>query len=248
MSPALALGQIVHEVLERLSALPTNERFRESLAAQFEQSWKKVHGKKGGFTSIDQEEKYKQRGLKMIQRVMAHPGPLAELAVKIKMDLPHYWLSPEDNIILCGKVDWLEYLPTSDSVNIIDFKTGQREEDSTSLQLPIYLLLVTNCQKRPVNQVAYWYLERDDELQIKPLPNAADAHERVLEVAKKIALTRKLQVFKCPHQGCRYCKPFEAILRGEGELVGTNEYNVDVYILPTAAPPSDTDEDESVIL
>src|SRR3989338_4517432 len=87
---------------------------------------------------------YKKRGEEMLSYLGQNPGPLKNLAVKIKMDLPYYYLSEQDNIILCGKIDWLEYLPESDSVHIIDFKTGRGEEDKDSLQLPIYHLLVTN--------------------------------------------------------------------------------------------------------
>ena len=70
----------------------------------------------------------------MLQRVIKHPGPVAKLAVKIKQDLPYYWLSEEDNIILCGKIDWLEYLPDQDGVHIIDFKTSKYDEAPQSLQ------------------------------------------------------------------------------------------------------------------
>ncbi|QQS44706.1 PD-(D/E)XK nuclease family protein [Candidatus Roizmanbacteria bacterium] len=96
---------------------------------------------------------------------------MARKAVKIKEDLPHYWLSEEDNIILCGKIDWLEYLPETDSVHIIDFKTSKYDEDGDSLQLPIYYLLVTNTQKREVSKASYWYLERNDDLTEKELPD-----------------------------------------------------------------------------
>jgi ATP-dependent helicase/DNAse subunit B len=231
MSPPLALGQTVHEVLEGLSVLPTEERFREPLLQKFNQVWEKVSGKKGGFGSDEQEQKYKQRGEAMLRRVMAHPGPVANLAVKIKMDLPHYWLSEEDGIILCGKIDWLEYAPDTDTVRIIDFKTGKNEEDGTSLQLPIYALLVTNCQKRQATGVGYWYLDRDNELTEADLPDLDEAREKILKIAKEIKLARKLNLFKCPHQGCAFCKPLETVVRGEAELVGTNEYNADVFVL-----------------
>jgi ATP-dependent helicase/DNAse subunit B len=65
----------------------------------------------------------------------------------MKEDLPHYWLSEDDGIILCGKIDWLQYLPDTDSVHIVDFKTSKNKEKANSLQLPIYLLLVSNTQK-----------------------------------------------------------------------------------------------------
>ena len=93
MQPSLALGQVVHEVIESLSTLPVESRFLTPLLATFERAWTRVSGKNGGFTSEEMEEKYKKRGREMIQRVSDHPGPLAEKAIKIRHELPHFWLS-----------------------------------------------------------------------------------------------------------------------------------------------------------
>lgn len=233
MTPPLALGQIVHEVLEALSKKPVAERFRVSLVDTFEQRWKKVQGKRGGFASQSGEERYKERGRDMLRRVMNNPGPLAHKAVKIREDLPQYWISEEEEIILCGKIDWLEYLAEDDAVHIIDFKTGKSAERSDSLQLPIYYLLVTNTQQREVQKASYWYLAHSDELSEKRLPDPSEAYAQVMTVAKQIKLARKLNVFKCPEgeSGCRHCTPFERVLRGEAEHVGQNSYGTDVYIL-----------------
>lgn len=232
MQPALALGQAVHDTLEALSVLPTNERFTIPLPERFEASWKKISGKLGGFTDTDTEARYKERGRAMIQRAARHPGPLARKAIKIKADLPHYWLSQEHNIILCGKIDWLEYLPEKDAVHIIDFKTGKNKEDKDSLQLPIYHLLVHNCQQRDVDQASYWYLETEDKLTSVPLPNLDEAEKRVLDIAKKIKLARQLNKFDCPQgDSCWACRPFQAIVNGEAEYVGVNDFRQDIYIL-----------------
>lgn len=231
VAPPLALGTAVHEVLESLSLLPTKTRFVENLLPKFEIAWSKVSGKKGGFRDIETEFGYKQRGLAMLKRVNDHPGPLASLSVKINMDLPYYWLDEEENIILCGKIDWLEYLSDSDSVHIIDFKTSKTEEDPDSLQLPIYHLLASNCQKREVKQASYWYLENSDELTSKPLPNSKLAQDKILSIAKQIKLAKKLNRFKCPTSGCRYCQPYEAIVSGEAEYVGIGEFGQDLYLL-----------------
>ncbi len=233
MSPALALGQAAHEVLESLSVLPRTSRFSESLIGKFEKAWEKVKGKKGGFLDDEVEYKYKMRGAEMMRRVMKNPGPLEGLAVKIQMDLPYFWLSDENNIILCGKIDWLEYLPETDSVHIIDFKTGKAEESEDSLQLPIYLLLVNNCQKREVSKASYWYLNSDDKLTEKELPASETAREKVLAVAEQIKVARQIGRFKCPggEEGCFTCRPLEAVLRREAEFVGNDDYNYDVYIL-----------------
>jgi len=234
MSPSLALGSAVHEVVENLSVIPTDERFSQSLVLRLESIWDRYTGKKGGFTNTDQEFYFKERGKAMLRRVMDYPGPLANKAVKINQDLPSYWISETDNIILCGKIDWLEYFPETDSVHIIDFKTSRKEEESESLQLPIYVLLVNNCQKRKVDKASYWYLELNEEPSEKELPDTIKAEAEILNIARQIKLARKLDRMLCPagNDGCPACRPLEAILRGEGELVWVNHYRQDVYILP----------------
>ncbi|HUW22145.1 MAG TPA: PD-(D/E)XK nuclease family protein [Candidatus Bathyarchaeia archaeon] len=231
MTPPLALGQAVHEVVELLSLLPKDRRFNEPLMDIFARIWQKLSGKKGGFIDPKIEARYRSRGIEMISRLAKNPGPLSNLALKLKTNLPFYWLSEEDNLILCGKIDWLEYLPASDSVHIIDFKTGKAGESPKSLQLPIYFLLARNCQKRPVTKVSYWHLERNDQPTEEALPDLKEAHRRVLKIGKRIKLIRQLERFKCPQKdGCSACRPYESILRAEAELVGVNEFNQDIYI------------------
>lgn len=234
ISPALALGQIVHEVLESLSGLPKNQRLSVSLVEKFNKDWSKVTGKKGGFENSDVEYRYKIRGEEMMRKIMSNPGPIAELSVKIDMDLPFFWLSEEENLILCGKIDWLQYLPETDSVHIIDFKTGRAEEDPESLQLPIYRLLVNYCQKRPASKASYWYLGREENGLIeKQLPDLEEAKDKVMDIARKIKVARQIDRFKCPNgdDGCYACRPFEAIIKGEAELVGQDDYGAQVYII-----------------
>jgi len=232
MSPALALGQTVHEVVESLSVLPVEERFKIPLADKFNQAWAKVTEEKGGFKNATEETEVKQRGLIMLARITANPGPVAKKAIKIRQDLPYFWLDEADNIILCGKIDWLEYLPETDSVSVLDFKTGKYDEDPDSLQLPIYLLLVSSCQDRLVVGASYWYLDRDEAPKPVPLPDAASSREKVLTIAKKIALARKLNHFVCPKAGgCRNCRDLELAAAGKAKLIGTNDFGQELYII-----------------
>jgi ATP-dependent helicase/DNAse subunit B len=241
MTPPLALGQAVHEVIEGLAALPREERFKDSLEKKFEVSWEKVSGEKGGFKTKIQEDEYKERGMRMILRVKQNPGVLANKAVKIKpreedgrisdFQLPRYKLSAEDNIILCGKVDWLEYLEADNAVHIVDFKTGKNEEDSASLQLPIYLLLTKNCQKYAVSKASYWYINQDDAPKTVELPDEKYATEEILKVAKRIKLARSLNLMTCEKGGCKYCLPFEALFNGGGKFVGMSDMGQEIYIL-----------------
>lgn len=232
MTPPLALGQAVHEVIESLSVLPVEARLDDSLFDKLNLAWTKVSGEKGGFKTPEEEEKYRLRASSMIQRIVDDPGPILRKAVKIPMDLPHYWLDEQKGIILCGKIDWLEYIPESDSVKIIDFKTGKHEEDPNSLQLPIYTLLVKNCQSRVCSGASYWYLDRDGQIADVVLPSIEEAHSRVMEIAEKIALARKLDHLKCKSpNGCSYCAPYEMIAQGKGKLVNVSDYNQDIYVM-----------------
>ena len=232
MKPPLALGQAVHDVVESLSVLPAEERLSISLLKKFDIAWENVSSKKGGFTSLKQETETKERGKEMLRNIEKNPGPIIRKAVKIKQDLPYYWLSNEDNIILCGKIDWLEYVPEDDSVNILDFKTGQNEEKKDSLQLPIYYLLAANTQGRKVSKVSYWYLALENSPRQMELPDLDNSFEKVFEVARRMKLARQMEHFKCPKDGCFACRPLERVLKGEGELIATSSYNQDIYILP----------------
>ena len=248
-SAPLSLGSAVHEVVESLSSMPTQDRFKDSLLEKFENVWKKFSGKKGGFISESQEEEYKNEGREMIRKIIKNPGPLKSLSVKIKEELPYYWLSDEDNIILCGKIDWLEYLPATDGVHVIDFKTSKKEENNDSLQLPIYHLLVTNTQNRKVEKVSYWYVRLSDKLQEQELPNLDEAREKILIIAKKIKTARKLNVFKCPEgeNGCSFWKPMESVIKGEAEFVGVGGYKRDVYILSSDSNSKDNTNSSKIL-
>lgn len=233
VTPPLALGSAVHEVIESLAVLPVGERLKISLVKKLDPVWLKFTGKKGGFKNFEEEAEYRTRAQAMLINLQENPGPILEKAIKIKskMNLPHYWLNEEDGIILAGKIDWLRYVEEDDSVEVIDFKTGKNEEKEDSLQLPIYLLVATHTQTKKVSGAAYWYLDRDDGLVRKTLPTEDDAYEKVYKVAKRIQLARKINHFKCPKDGCYACRPYERILKGEGELVGVSETRQDVYIL-----------------
>jgi len=244
MTPPLALGQTVHDVLDSIRDIPLKERFNTPLIIKLHESWKKIEGKKGGFLDSSTEQQNKTRAEEMLLRLMKNPGPLGKLAIKLKMELPYFWLSEEKNIILSGKIDWMEYLPETDSVHIIDFKTGKNDENNESLQLPIYYVLAKRCQTRHIARMSYWYLERENGMVEKELPDEEDILTRIMESALEIQLATKLGRFKCREpEGCYSCKPYELLLKGEGEFVGVNGYREDVYVLDSASQSESTDSE-----
>lgn len=230
MNPHLALGQAVHDVLESLSELPVEKRFDIPLKVLLNIKWQKVHGKMGGFKDDLEEMQFKDRALTMLGSVENNPGPILEKAIKLKQDLPWYWLSEEQNIILCGKIDWIKYNPEDDSIDIIDFKTGKNEESNNSMQLAIYRLLLENCQKRKIRKASYWYLDKGEIVDLK-LPPLKESEDRVLEIALKIKEARRKNDFACGRSGCYACEAMEKIIKGEAEFVGVGEYNKEIYIV-----------------
>lgn len=240
VTPHMSLGIAVHEVLEGLADFPSEERMKKDLLAIYDEVWQKVSGKRGGFTSEEDEKAFKGRGTKMLQNVIKNPRFLPSKRLKLPRETmnPNFFLSPEDNIILNGLVDWIEYLPETDSLHIIDFKTGKKEESESSLQLPIYLILCHALQKRKVTKASYWYLESDSMVE-KELPDEASSRKAVLEVATKVKKAREDGVFLCPEgkEGCIHCKVYEEILHckaGEDswvESVGVGQFKQELFIV-----------------
>lgn len=236
VSPALSLGVSVHEVLEGLGDFSSESRMDRDLILWFEEVWKKVSGIQGGFLSDEQESEYKDRGIAMLKNVQRDPKFLVQKRIKLpKGEMnPNFYLSEDDNIILNGLIDWIEYLPETDSLHIIDFKTGKYEEGDGSLQLPIYLLLCHALQKRKVTKASYWYLETDKIVE-KDLPDLDTARKDVLEVARKVKEARVQNEFVCPkgESGCIHCKPFEKVLQKDPSVqhVGIGGFNQDLYVI-----------------
>jgi ATP-dependent helicase/DNAse subunit B len=233
VNPALSLGQAVHEVLEGLVRFKVENRLNQPLFEHYEQAWAKIAGKKGGFSDEKEEMSLKERGREMIERVMKNPGPIANKTVKLKEGgmLPHFYLSEEENIILCGKIDWLEYREEDDSIRVLDFKTGKNEEKEGSLQLPIYFLLLKELQKREISGAYYWYIDSEDKPRAVDLPDLETSKKDVLSLARKVKEAREKKEFECPRGGCFACEPYEKILKGEALFVGVGEYKQDLYML-----------------
>lgn len=236
--PPLSLGQAIHKVIDELSTIDTNSRFDTPLVDRFESVWKTLSGVRGGFFSEEEEKAYKDRGYKIIEMLSQHPGPLARKTVKIKEETPYYWFSENDEIILCGKIDWLEYHQDTDSVSIVEFKTGKHDEQDGSLQLPIYVLLAQHSQKRPVSGVLYWYVDKSTMPKSLPMPDIDAAQKKIAEIGSRIKLARQLSHFKCAKDeknGCIHCAPLAAVVSGKGTFVGLGDFKEEVYVLKNEA-------------
>jgi ATP-dependent helicase/DNAse subunit B len=236
VQPSMSLGSAVHEVLESLKTIPVNERMATSLVEKYEIAWTKFTGKQGGFRDNGEELALKLRGQAMLEMVIENPGPFLKKATcKLRSlmqptGIPSYWLSQEEGIILCGNIDWMQYVDEDDSIHIIDFKTGKNEEARGSLQLPIYQLIAQNCQLRRVSGASYWYLGKDPAPKQVSLPDPAESSAKLLQIGRDVLNIVRNRHFVCATSGCFSCRPYEDILNGTAEHIGVGHYNKDVYI------------------
>lgn len=245
-SPYLALGSAIHKVIEELKEIKSDKRkieIENNLLNNFEKEWIKYKGHRGGFKNNQEEKEFKLRGENMLKKIIDNPRELLNKIIPIKYfyagDLiPNYYISPEDNLILCGSIDWIEYLEETDKLRIIDFKTGRNDEKDDSLQLPIYCLLIMNLQKENgkdkvynISEVAYWYLDQDNkkagnkhqEFQIIKIDESKiieieKAKDYIIKVGKEIKKFRESENYICPNEknkgeGCPNCQGFEKVYK-----------------------------------
>jgi CRISPR/Cas system-associated exonuclease Cas4 (RecB family) len=232
-SPHLSLGSAIHEVLENLANIESHKRFNQSLIERLDEIWPKYSGKKGGFGSLDMELEFKKRAEEMLRKVMKKPQFLENKSVKLDKSLLAFPLSLDSDFILCGKVDWLEFIPEDKSIHICDFKTGQNRESEDSLQLGIYYWLVSQylASKQAdleIKKMTYWYLE-SDLIEEKKIPQVDDLEQEILKIGKKMKLAIKLNSFSCPKDGCFCCQDLEQVVNHKAELVGISDMGREIY-------------------
>ncbi len=221
VSPYLSLGIVVHNAIEGLSAFPPKKRKEISLVERFLFGWEECKGKKGGFISNKQEKEFKERGEKMIKR--------AEKSKLIKnKSLDMNGIFPKLNLFkdveLVGSIDWIEILPSGES-HIVDFKTGKSEESSSSLQLPIYLLLARENFDKKLKKASYFYLDRDESPVTQEIGELGNYLEEIKEKASNIMKAVEKRDFSCSsgYKNCFHCREFDAIFSGEAEHVGFDQ-------------------------
>ncbi len=217
VNPYLSLGLSVHRTIEDLSSLPIKERVKVSLKERFSDIFSEYRGLKGGFISDSKEEHFYKRGVDMIDRVekssfLEKPSVNPEskfLSVKLI----------DGEIEIIGALDWIEELPEG-GVHIIDFKTGNAKESSSSLQLPIYVLLASKNLPQKIKRASYWYLQHDDEPVSQEMMDQERYIELLIEKAKEIKKAKEEDNFPCRyHKKCFACSDYGRIFEGDAEMI-----------------------------
>lgn len=229
VSPYLTLGATVHETIKWYLTNPVKPGKKETLD-KFRNYWRKYRLQRGGFASLEEEISFGQRGLKMLENFLANADCLEPCAPFIKF--PKFNLV--ENVILTGNFDFVGEC-SDESLHIVDFKTGSKDEEDT-IQLYIYAILAESNFQKKVSKVSFWYLDRDD----KPKEAVLDELEPKLEWLKQKGLEMKKAIeekkWVCIKSSsgslCRDCRDYQAILDGKGKfLYDDGDFNKKIYFL-----------------
>lgn len=230
VNPALALGSSIHAVIEPLSSIEPLTRFSGDLIKTFDSELSKYKGEKGGFHDDEEYELLKQKGHKMLNNLVKNKHILEKPTYLQNDELLHEWLSKENEIIICGKIDWVNIDPVTNELSVIDFKTSKKEEQN-ELQLQIYAVLLYILKKETKNNFNYWYLDLFEELTPANLPDLKDSIKNILNIALTIKDARKHNSFTCHRNGCFSCADYEEVVNGNAKMIGLGNYNREVYIV-----------------
>ncbi|MDP3974115.1 MAG: PD-(D/E)XK nuclease family protein [Candidatus Daviesbacteria bacterium] len=237
-SPYLSLGSTVHDSVKWF--LETAEKpALDELIRKYRDLWPKFSGKRGGFSSREEEGNFGKRGLKMLENFYRNWQVLGKKAPEITF--PKYNLL--DNIVLIGNFDYIGERKDG-SLHVVDFKTGANDEDDPT-QLYIYSILAEVNFEKSVSAAGFWYLDREDQPRDIVLDPLEPKLDWLKEKAKELKKTIELGEWTCvkndapdvgssPKNGalCRDCKDYQAIIDGKGEFQFTDyRYKKDVYYL-----------------
>ncbi|MDO8573605.1 MAG: PD-(D/E)XK nuclease family protein [Candidatus Daviesbacteria bacterium] len=230
-SPYLTLGSTVHDSVKWYLDMQ-GQVTSGQLIQKYRNFWLKYRGKKGGFSSLEEEATFGKRGLKMLDNFLDNAKVLEKTAPPVTF--PKYNLV--EDVILIGNFDFVGEMPGG-TLHIVDFKTGANDEEDT-LQLYIYAILAEANLSKPVSKASFWYLDREDA----PREIVLDALEPKLDWLREKALELKKAIkggnWVCikGDQLCRDCKDYQAIIDGKGQFQFSDyRYKKDIYYLSKSA-------------
>ena len=225
-SPYLTLGATVHDTIKWFLECE-DKPVKDQVMDKFRNFWLKYSGKRGGFTSKEEEVTFGNRGLSMMEDFLKNYKALEKSVPPISF--PKYHLI--DEVILIGNFDYVGERADG-SLHVIDFKTGAKDEDS-ALQLYMYAILAESNIQKPVSAASFWYLDREDlprEVVLDPLESTL---EYLTTKAMEIKEAIEQNTWECIKEGmCRDCKAYQDLIDGKGEFMFSDfRFKKDVYYL-----------------
>ncbi len=243
INPKLALGAVMHDVLAQFLHNTAVSKEKEQLFSILTRYWGEIAGEKGGFSSLEEENQYKNRALKMLENFWANPHFKSVSPIPMP-DFPKLDLG--EDLILTGKLDWIEK-EDEGMYHIIDFKTGEKEEKSDSIQLSTYAILAGSFLTNPKIRASYWYLDKDPDFRPFDLPEAKETLEKLKQMGLIMKNSRLTNSFRCisGRESCWACRDFVAVVEEKkGKMVAV-DYSRKQEIYIVAAEDKSTESKDS---
>ncbi len=229
-SGPMTLGSLVHDAIKWY--LQTGKvAKKEDVVKKFRNHWLKYRGKRGGFSSKEEEADFGKKGLKMLDNFFENLGV-------VDNNLPAYDFFKfriDGSIVLNGRLDFLGLLPDG-GLHVLDFKTGSKDEEDPT-QLYVYAIMAESYFQKPVEKISYWYLERDSNPKEAVLDSLEEKLTWLTEKCREVKEAVDEGNWVCIGEKCRDCKKYEAIIDGKGEFqFSDNDFKKDIYYLDRTNP------------
>lgn len=227
-SPSLAVGNAVHDALDKFFGLPVacRDPADEMLARCLRSVWAR-HRRPDTFETREEERDYGLHALELLSRFAAG---FATDAVPVSRER---WVSTRlaNGVELFGKVDRLDASPgTPDAgpLTVTDYKTGRYQIDGEDLHrepaVQAYLVAVEDEYDREVDRVRYVYLESASASDWWPEREDVDAaKEALLDITTTMFQDTEFEAV--PGEHCGRC-PYEQVCPDAGRT------DVDTLLIP----------------
>lgn len=224
-SPYLSLGSTIHDTIAWYVNLKNKPSFEEVIK-KFKNFWLKFHGKRGGFSSSEEEAIFGKRGIAELSNFVKNYKVMENMLKPISFPKLHL----VEKMVLLGNIDYVGEMDNR-SLHIIDFKTGTKDEDSP-LQLYIYALLAEANYGKKVSKVSFWYLDRDSQPKEAVLDPLEKTYQWLQEKALEVNEALDSNNWVCVDKNRCDCQAYQAIISGQGEFMFTDyKFKKNIYYL-----------------
>jgi putative RecB family exonuclease len=211
------LGRAVHNAITLFFHAPEDDRTWENLKNTLKGTWtsefqwnkKPPLGEWGGFKTLEEEKQTYNQALLMLKNFFEIQPKSLKIEYLPTPDLRHS-IQDYQNLIrsltedfdISGKFDLIAQ-NEDETLHIIDFKTGKKE-DNNSFQLKFYKVLAEENFKKPVSKASFFFLKsgniKEFDLNNQTKENLKD------EIVEKINLINQTKEFETkPSKLCKFC-------------------------------------------
>lgn len=210
------LGKAVHNALTLFFHSPSEQRTKDSLKEHLKETWrsevmktkKPPLGKWGGFETLEEERQAYGEALEMLDNFVEMLEEDFEIEYLPTDDFYHSIKDYQDLITplsndfdISGKFDLVAR--EGNALQIVDFKTGKREEENP-FQLRFYKILAEEKFKKPVKKASFYFLKTGNKKKFDLEKEKTEGIKK--EILGKIDEINTTEDFEArPSKLCKFC-------------------------------------------